>query len=159
MTYDLKFTVVENKFPCLLELNTLKSQGFVTVNEDQFLANVHTGTCDLANLSEVTLKTDPTKKRRQLPCRKVPFPVHESVQTEIQKLIQRGVLAPVTKPKEWFSQMAIAEKLDGDRICIDPQALNNALLREHYKLPTLDDVLVVMKYARIFSKLDIKKYA
>ena len=52
--------------------------------------------------------------------------------------------------------MAIAEKSNGDiRICIGPQALNNALMREHYKLPTFH--LVEMKDARVFRKLDIKE--
>ncbi|KAK3715807.1 hypothetical protein RRG08_001148 [Elysia crispata] len=101
-----------------------------------------------------TLDTD-VEKPRQLPCRKVPFAVHERVQTEIEKLVQRRILTPDTEPTEWVSQMAFAEKSTGDiRICIDLQALNNALMREHYKLPTLDDVLE-MKDARIFNKLDI----
>ncbi|GFR96377.1 polyprotein [Elysia marginata] len=53
--------------------------------------------------------------------------------------------------------MAIAEKSNGDiRICIDPQALNEALPREHFCLLFLDDVLVQLNGARIFSKLDVK---
>ena len=33
------------------------------------------------------------------------------------------------------------------RICIDPQLLNAALKREHYKLPVLDDVVPKLKEA------------
>lgn len=43
------------------------------------------------------------------------------------------------------------------RMCIDPQALNSALLREHYKLPTLDYILPKLQKAKLFSKLDIKE--
>ena len=43
------------------------------------------------------------------------------------------------------------------RICIDPQPLNAALKREHYRLPVLDDVLPELKDAKIFSKLDVKE--
>ena len=43
------------------------------------------------------------------------------------------------------------------RICIDPRQLNKALKREHYKLPTLDDVLPEFKDAKIFTKLDVKE--
>jgi len=35
------------------------------------------------------------------------------------------------------------------RICIDPQPLNAALKREHYRLPVLDDVISKLKDAKI----------
>ena len=58
----------------------------------------------------------------------------------------------------WVSQMAVVKKPNGSlRICIDPQPLNAALQREHYKLPTLDDVLPSLSQARVFSKLDVKQ--
>ena len=43
------------------------------------------------------------------------------------------------------------------RICIDPQPLNTALMREHYCLTPLEDVLPKLANARIFSKLDIRE--
>ena len=122
------------------------------------MAKVDADSCDLGDLGEAGLKIDPAKKPRQLPCRKVPFEIQDKVYNEIQKLVQRGVLTPVSQPTEWICQTAIVEKTNGDiRIYIDPQALNDALMREHLKLPTLDDVLVEMKDARIFSKLEIKE--
>ena len=42
------------------------------------------------------------------------------------------------------------------RICIDPQCLNVALKREHFKMPTFDDVLPQLTNAKIFSKLDVQ---
>ena len=39
----------------------------------------------------------------------------------------------------------------------DPQALNAALKREHYRLPVLDDVLPELKDAKVFSKLDVRE--
>ena len=42
-------------------------------------------------------------------------------------------------------------------LCIDSRPLNKALKREHYKLPTLDDVLPEFKDANIFTKLDVKE--
>ncbi|KAK3797082.1 hypothetical protein RRG08_013923 [Elysia crispata] len=54
--------------------------------------------------------------------------------------------------------LAITAKSNGDiRVCMDTQELNSILMFEHYKLPNLDDVLVEMKEARIFFKLDIKE--
>ena len=54
--------------------------------------------------------------------------------------------------------MLIVMKSNGDpRICIDPQPLNEALMREHYRLPTLDDVTPMLHNAKVFSKLDLRE--
>ena len=48
-------------------------------------------------------------------------------------------------------------KSDGSLcLCIDPQALNKALRREVYPLPTVDDVLPEMAKAKVFSRFDVK---
>ncbi|GFS16887.1 retrovirus-related Pol polyprotein from [Elysia marginata] len=89
-------------------------------------------------------------------CRRIPFVFEDKAKSEIDNLVNQGILAPVTETTEWVIQMAIAEKSNGDiRICIDPQALKEALLREHFRLPTLDDVLVQLIGARIFRKLNV----
>ena len=67
-TYGITFTVVENEFSCLLGLETVKSFGFITIDEDKFVAKGDADSCDLGNLGEASLKTDPAKKPRQLPC-------------------------------------------------------------------------------------------
>ena len=68
-----------------------------------------------------------------------------------------GVLAHAEEPTEWVSQMAVVKKPHGSlRICIDPQPLNEALQREHYRLPALNDVLPTLNNAKIISKLDVK---
>ena len=77
---------------------------------------------------------------------------------ELNRLVEKGVLVSVTEPTEWVSQMAIVHKPNGKlRICIDPQPLNAALKREHYRLPVLDDVPLKLKGAKVFSKLDVKE--
>ncbi|KAK3758061.1 hypothetical protein RRG08_006646 [Elysia crispata] len=54
--------------------------------------------------------------------------------------------------------MAIVEKSNGSlRLCTDPRPLNEALQREHFKLPTFDDVLPAFNKANIFTKQDIKE--
>lgn len=40
------------------------------------------------------------------------------------------------------------------RICIDPRDLNKALKREHYPMPTIEDVLTRIPNAKVFSVLD-----
>ena len=49
----------------------------------------------------------------------------------------------------------IVEKPNGKlRICLDPRPLNKAIKREHFKLPTTEEILSKMSNACYFSKLD-----
>ena len=169
-THWITYTVVPNSLSCLLGMETLKALGFITLNEGKFIAKVDSNCAlgeskiainnhpTLGDLGEAHLHIDRSKKPRQLPCRRVPFALQDKVKTQISSLVERGVLALETEPTEWVSQMALAEKSNGDiRICIDPAPLNEALMREHYKLPTLDDVLCHLNGARLFTKVDVKE--
>lgn len=40
------------------------------------------------------------------------------------------------------------------RICLDPQNLNKAILREHYPLKTVEEVVAEMPSAKVFSVVD-----
>ena len=53
--------------------------------------------------------------------------------------------------------MVIVEKSNGDlRIRLQPRRLNRAIKREHYRLPTLEDIIPELNGATVFSKLDAK---
>ncbi|XP_064111251.1 uncharacterized protein LOC135218731 [Macrobrachium nipponense] len=52
--------------------------------------------------------------------------------------------------------MVVAEKINKDiRICIDPQALNKSLEREHHPIPVIDDILPQLSKAKVFSSFDL----
>ena len=153
---EIKFIVVPNGFTNLLGLNTIQELGFITINKECFISQVSTP--QLGNLGEATLRIDESVPPKVLPCRKVPIAIQDAVKEELDRLVNKGVLVPVTEPTEWVSQMAVVHKPNGKlRICIDPQPLNAALKREHYRLPVLDDVLPELKDAKIVSKLDVKE--
>ena len=112
----------------------------------------------LGDLGVAHLQVDPEIKPCALPCRNLPVALKADVQAELNTLVDRGVLIPVTELTQWVSQMAVVQKANGKlRICIDPQPLNEALMREYYNLPTLDDVLPMLHDAKMFSKLDVKE--
>jgi hypothetical protein len=51
--------------------------------------------------------------------------------------------------------MVLIEKSNGSlRICIDPKDLNKAILREHYPMKSLDQVIAKLTGAKYFSVLD-----
>ena len=155
-TYQVNFTVVENHLQSLLGVETSEQMGLITLNADNFISSI----CqhDLGDLGEASLVVDPTIPPKALPCRKVPIALQEEVNHELKILVQRGILVPVEEPTPWVSQMAVVRKANGKlRLCIDPQALNVALQREHYKLPTFDDVVPKLLNAKVFSKVDVKE--
>ena len=157
-TYPLKFIIVSNKLQSLLGLEAIQMMDLITINNDKFIGSVSTTNADLGDLGEASLSVDPSVKPKILPCRKLPVALKDRVKSELDTLVDRGILVPVTKPTKWVSQMAVVHKPNGKlRICIDPQSLNSALQREHYNLPVLDDILPKLKNAKIFSKLDVKE--
>ncbi|KAL8567594.1 hypothetical protein ACOMHN_054407 [Nucella lapillus] len=159
----VQFTVVPNNLTCLLGVGTIQEPGLITVNASAFVGTViapdHTKDMSLGDLGEAKLTLRPETKPRGLPCRRIPFAIQEEVRLKIEELERRGVLARVQEPTPWVSQLAVTrKKSDGSlRICIDPQPLNEALMREHFRMPTLDDVLPTFHNAKVFSKLDVKE--
>ena len=152
---EADFIVVPNDFSCLLGLKTVHEMGLFTINKENFITEVTSDTSQLGNLGEARLHVNSNVTPRGLPCRNLPFALQEDVKNELDRLGEIGVLAPV---EEWVSQMAVVTKPDGLlRICIDPQPLNEALQREHYRLPIFNDVLPTLNNAKIFSKLDVKQ--
>lgn len=152
---EITFVIVPNSFQSLLGLKTIQKLGLITVNQDQFIAKIESS-MDRGDLGEANLTVDPTVKPKVLPFRKIPIALKDRVKADLDKLVERGILIPVTKPTAWVSQKAVVQKPNGKlRICLDPQLLNVALQRDHYNFPTFDDVFPNLKNARLFSKLDV----
>ena len=148
----MKFVVVPNSFQSLLGLKTIQQLGLITVNKERFIDKVE-ATNTLNDLGEVSLAADPSVKPKILAARKIPIALKDRVKNDLNNLVDRGILVPVTKPTAWVSQMAVVQIPNGKlRICLDPQPLNSALQREHYNLPPFDYVLPNLKNARIFQQ-------
>ena len=81
----------------------------------------------------------------------------ESAVTICKSNEKLGVIEPIQEPTAWVSHMVPARKKDGSiRLCIDPVHLNNALLRPHHPVKTIEDILSNMPNAKVFSILDAK---
>ena len=106
------------------------------------------------NLGLVIDKTVPSVK---LPCRRWPNPVKEKVRVEIERLEGLGVVEKVTQPTDWISSLVVTMKPNGQaRLCIDPKPLNKAIMRNHYPMRTLDDVIEELAGAEFFTHLDAR---
>ncbi len=63
------------------------------------------------------------------------------LKAELEEMEQQGIIVSVTTPTAWVSSMVVVPKKNGKlRICLDPKDLNRAIQREHYPLPTIEDV-------------------
>jgi hypothetical protein len=88
-------------------------------------------------------------------CRKVPVSLHENLKRELDKMEKLNVIEKITEPTEFVSNIVIVKKPNGKmRVCLDPCNLNNCVMREHFQLPTFEEVSSRMAGAKVFSKLD-----
>ena len=66
-----------------------------------------------------------------------------------------GVIVPVEEPTEWCSGMVVIPKPNGQvRICVDLTKLNKSIKRGRHPLQAVDQTLVQLAGAKVFTKLD-----
>ena len=71
--------------------------------------------------------------------RKIPVALREKA--ELDRMERLNVISKVDEPKQWVNSMVVVSKPNGTvRTCLDPRDLNKAITREHYKMPTLEEV-------------------
>ncbi len=70
--------------------------------------------------------------------------------------IDPGHIAKVTQPTDWVNSMVVARKGEKIRICLDLSDLNKAVKREHYPIPTVEEIAAKIPDAKVFSVLDAK---
>ena len=90
------------------------------------------------------------------PCR-VPVALRDRLRNTLDEMVQQDIVAPVTQPTPWISCVVVVPKKNGMlRICLDPKDLNKAIEREHYPLPTIEDIAPRLYGAKLFSILDAR---
>lgn len=92
------------------------------------------------------------------PPRRIPVAMRDKVEAELKNMTKLGVITPISEPTQWVSSMVATHKKDTDkiRLCIDPRDLNEALMRPHHPMRTVEEVASQMSNANVFSVLDAK---
>ena len=176
--YSVEFIVVKENLTPLLGAKAIQHMELIEVHEENFekvatakiastkaqtaeeiiveYSNVFEG--DLGTLEGIQhLDVDPSVPPSIAPLRRVPFAIKPKLKAELERLTDIGVLMPVDEPTDWVSNLVVATKESGDlRLCLDPQQLNRALKRERYPLPVIDDVLLSLSRAKVFTKIDAR---
>ena len=135
--YRVAFQVVSGNLNPLISRRASEQMKLITVNYYNFLHSVDR-TENLINskvfdgkLGDLPGDVKLQCKASKCPVRRIPPSLKKTVKQELDDLEQKGVLIPVSEPTEWCSQISVQTRKNGTlRICIDPQQLNRALLRE-----------------------------
>ena len=170
--YDLEFVILSEDSKPLLGAGAIQLMNLMTVNteniwltssqsspdEKELLDKYADVFCGEGKLEEkLRLEVDASVTPVKVPVRNVPIAVKPKLKKELDRLESLGIIKPVDVPTEWISSMVVVMKSNGTiRLCIDPKPLNVALKRNHYPLPTIEDILPDLAGAKVFSVLDAK---
>ena len=101
------------------------------------------------------IETGDAEPRRSHPYR-VPDRLKEGVRSEVNKLVELGIVVPSTSP--WASPVVPVPKPDGSvRVCIDYRKLNEVTTADPYYMTCMDEILERVGGSKIISKLDLAK--
>ena len=86
--------------------------------------------------------------------RRIPYRLKDKVESKLKEFEAAGVIERVTEPTELVSRMVIASKPGGDiRLCLDPTDLNKAIQRQHFSIPSAEELFGRISKARYFAAL------
>ena len=89
--------------------------------------------------------------------RRVPLSLQPKLKQKLDSLVEAGVLIEQNEPTDWVNSLLTVEKKDGSlRLCLDPKDLNKAIKREHYAIPTVDDITAQLHGKTVFTIIDMK---
>lgn len=91
------------------------------------------------------------------PVLRIPFSRRDKVNEKLEDLLKLDVIIDkVEGPTSWVNPSVVVEKPNGDvRLCLDMRQANRAIVREKHPVPTVEETLQEVSYAKVFSKLDL----
>ena len=84
--------------------------------------------------------------------------LRDRLKKELDIMERNGVIKRIGEPTDWVNSLVLVEIPDRSlRICLDRRDLNKVIKREHYQLPTFDEITSRLTGATRFTKLDANK--
>ena len=104
------------------------------------------------------IRVDPTVKPAMHARRKVPIKSKEAIDKELDYLIEEEIIMEQVKPTPWVSSVTFPRKPNEEvRVCLDPSNLNKAIIREHHKPKTVEEIAHELARATVYTKADALK--
>ena len=161
----ISFDILENAPWPIADGNTCIKQGWISLGSDLFLhsfnsekyeplsfdklmkdfEDVFTGLGYLPGEYHIEIASN-IRPVQHTP-RRVPVPLKTQLKEKIDEIEKEGIIIQETKPTDWISSVVAMPKPGKLRVCIDPQDLNRAIKRPKYEMPTVDEVLLKLKYS------------
>lgn len=174
--YSLVFQVMDFDHLPMLSNNTCKALGLVKIMNECLDANEVVFKINSSGTAEQILeankelfnglgKLNRTIKLQvkediipsiQTP-RRIPIHYRQQLKTTLEELEGQGIIKKVEQHTPWVSNLLLVKRNDKMRLCLDPVRLNQALLREEYQMPTIDEIFPELCKAKVFSTFDAKK--
>ena len=74
--------------------------------------------------------------------RRVPLSIQPKLKQTFEAMVKTDTIVKRDEPTDWVSSLLLVEKPNCKiRLCLDPTDLNRAIKREHYVIPTSEDVV------------------
>ena len=104
------------------------------------------------------IRVDPTVKPATHARRKVPIQSKEAIDKELDYLIEEKIITEQVEPTPWVSSVTFPRKLNREvRVCLDPSNLNKAIIREHHKPMTVEEIVHELARATVYTKANALK--
>jgi len=107
----------------------------------------------------VTIPIDPQARPIFLRHRPVPLAYRKKVEDQIRRMVEEGILEPITNSR-WATPIVPVIKANGTvRICGDYMATVNKWLDKniHYPLPRINEIFDLLSGGNLFTKLDLNQ--
>ena len=98
-----------------------------------------------------SIKIDPTSKPVVHDPRRQPAALLPKTVDKLKEMEKKGHLAKVMQPTDWVNSMVVSSRGEKIRICLDPVDLNKADKREHYPIPTVEEIVAKIPDATVYS--------
>ena len=74
---------------------------------------------------------------------------------KLDEFLEQGIIVPVEEPTDQVSSLAYLWKANGKiRVCLDPRDVNRAIKRDHYKIPTKEEITHQLARSKKFTKVN-----
>ena len=160
--HRLCFQVVNGDYTPLLGRVTCEEMGLIQrvnyVNIETLMkdyADVYSGLGCLPGEYHITV--DPDIPPVVHPPRRIPHAKRSKLKQELDRMVRSGIIekVPINEPADWVNSTVVVDKPNGSvRVCLDPRDLNVAIKREHYPLPTVEEITARCAGAKLFTTLD-----
>lgn len=167
--YPIEFYIVHVKSVPILGLNALTQMNLVqrihslqtdsvkhtkhSQNPLEKYKDVFQGVGAIPGEYNIQLQADATPV--VYPVRRVPESLKPKLKESLDSMVRNNIIAAVEEPTDWVNSLVIVEKPDKSlRICLDPRELNKSIKREHFHIPTLEEIQAKLAGCKFFTTLD-----